>query len=83
MGPVNGANANELEFSLRDQKRTLACKDGTTSIVAWSNISKQVPIPAWNTWAIVVDVTERARSGQKRARAEEELRNHRDHIWRE
>ncbi len=40
----------ELEFT---------SKDGTPKIVAWSNTSRQFPIPGWTMWATGVDVTER------------------------
>jgi PAS domain S-box-containing protein len=36
----------------------LTAKDGVVKTIAWSNISKQFPIPGWATWGIGVDVTE-------------------------
>jgi len=51
----------------------LTCKNGTVRTVAWSNISKRLPIPGWKSWAIGVDVSERKQ-------AEEALRRERDKL---
>lgn len=37
----------------------LTTKDGTTRIIAWTNLSKRYPIPGWSHWMIGIDVTER------------------------
>jgi PAS domain S-box-containing protein len=44
----------------------ISCKDGSTRLVSWSNISNSFPIPGWYSWAIGMDITERKQ-------AEEEL----------
>ena len=51
----------------------LTCKDGRVRTVAWSNISKRLPIPGWKSWAIGVDVSQRKQ-------AEEALRRERDKL---
>ena len=51
----------------------ITCKDGTTRTVAWSNISKQFPIPGWESWAIGVDNTERKKAEQALREREAEL----------
>jgi two-component system sensor kinase FixL len=43
----------------RNREWELTCKDGSIRTIAWSNISKQFPIPGWEAWAIGVDVTDR------------------------
>ena len=58
------AEATSLGFDFRDQEWTLICKDGTQRTISWSNISARCPIPGWHTWAIGVDVTERAQAQQ-------------------
>lgn len=46
----------------RNTEWDFTCKDGIIRTVAWSNISKQFPIPGWNSWGIGVDVTQRKRA---------------------
>jgi two-component system, sporulation sensor kinase E len=46
----------------RNWQWEMTAKDGTVKTVAWSNISKRVPIAPWKTWGIGVDITERARA---------------------
>ncbi|MCK4351613.1 MAG: PAS domain S-box protein, partial [Candidatus Krumholzibacteria bacterium] len=48
-----------IEGDFREWEFDIKCKDGSTKTIAWSNVSSQVPIPGWFTWAIGVDVTER------------------------
>ncbi len=36
----------------------LTCKDGTVKTIAYSNISRQCPIPGWHEWAIGMDISE-------------------------
>lgn len=35
----------------------ITCKDGSKKIIAWSNVSKQFPIPGWYSWLIGQDIT--------------------------
>ncbi|MCP4607789.1 MAG: PAS domain S-box protein, partial [Planctomycetes bacterium] len=42
-----------------DWEWQITCKDGTVKTVAWSNISRRLPIPGWANWSIGVDVTKR------------------------
>ena len=58
------AEWNERGSTFRDWELELTCRDGTVKTVAWSNISKQFPIPDWHAWAIGVDVTERVQAQQ-------------------
>jgi PAS domain S-box-containing protein len=58
----------EREQDLRSWESEIACQDGSTRTVAWSNISRQFPIPGWYEWAIGVDVTERKRAEAERER---------------
>ena len=44
-----GANRN-VEWLMR-------CKDGSTRIVSWSDVSNDCPVPGWAGWAIGVDIT--------------------------
>ena len=57
-------------FEFRDWEWQITCKDGHVRTVAWSNVSPQVPIPGWDTWAIGVDVTERVQAQEALRRAE-------------
>ncbi len=41
-----------------DRLLRLTCKDGSERVIAWSNVSKRVPVPGWETWSIGIDVTE-------------------------
>ena len=43
----------------RNWELELVAKDGTIKTISWSNISKDFPVPGWETWAIGVDITER------------------------
>lgn len=42
----------------RNWELVTRCKDGSTRIISWSNISKHYPVPGWEDWALGVDVTE-------------------------
>ena len=43
----------------RDMEMPIRCADGQTRIVAWSNISRSLPIAGWRAWEIGVDVTDK------------------------
>jgi two-component system cell cycle sensor histidine kinase/response regulator CckA len=43
----------------RDLESRLSCKDGSEKIVAWSDISRQYPLPGWKAWRIGVDMSQR------------------------
>jgi signal transduction histidine kinase len=49
----------ELDNHYRNWELDLTAKDGSIKTVAWSNISKQFPIPGWSGWGIGVDVSDR------------------------
>jgi len=44
--------------TFRDWALTLTTKDGAQKTIAWSNFSKQFPIPGWASWSIGVDITQ-------------------------
>jgi PAS domain S-box-containing protein len=50
-----GNNYRNWEWDIR-------CKDGTIKTLAWSNLSKQFPIPGWASWGTGIDITERKRA---------------------
>ena len=52
------------------------CKNGQVRVIAWSNISKDFPVPGWASWAIGIDITEhkQAEAGVQRFNAELEQR---------
>jgi two-component system, cell cycle sensor histidine kinase and response regulator CckA len=43
----------------RDLESRLNCKDGGQRIIAWSDISRQYPLPGWKAWRIGVDMSQR------------------------
>jgi len=43
----------------RDLESRLTCKDGSERIIAWSDISRQYPLPGWKAWRIGVDMSQR------------------------
>jgi PAS domain S-box-containing protein len=49
----------ELDNHYRNWELDLTAKDGSIKTIAWSNISKQFPIPGWSGWGIGVDVSDR------------------------
>jgi two-component system, sporulation sensor kinase E len=46
----------------RNWQWEMMAKDGSIKTVAWSNISKRIPIAPWKSWGIGVDMTEQARA---------------------
>lgn len=44
--------------TFRDWALSLTAKNGAQRIIAWSNFSKQFPIPGWASWSIGVDITQ-------------------------
>jgi PAS domain S-box-containing protein len=63
----------QLGGDFRDWEIPLVAKDGSERIIAWSNVSKQYPIPGWQTWAIGVDITRRKQTEQALHEAHEAL----------
>lgn len=57
----------------RDFEWEVACKDGSTRIISWSNISQLFPVPGWGTWAIGMDVTARRQAEVALQAAHDEL----------
>ena len=49
------------------------CKDGSVRTIAWSNISRQFPVPGWTHWGIGVDITELKRVERQLHKLNEEL----------
>ncbi|GMR07991.1 MAG: hypothetical protein BMS9Abin26_0996 [Gammaproteobacteria bacterium] len=45
--------------------------DGDIHTIAWSNISRQIPVTGWKYWAIGIDITDR-KSAEEMARARRE-----------
>ncbi len=43
----------------RDWEMEIFCQSGEVRTVAWSNISEELRVPGWSTWAIGVDITDR------------------------
>ena len=64
----------DLIVPFKEREYELTCKDGMKRTIAWSNISSDVPIPGWYTWAIGVDVTERRRMEEALRQSEEKMR---------
>jgi PAS domain S-box-containing protein len=64
----------ELSQPLRERAFDLTCKNGTEKMIVWSNISVEVPIKGWYTWAIGIEVTERKRIEEALRRSEEKMR---------
>jgi PAS domain S-box-containing protein len=57
---------HELGNYYRDWELDVQCKNGETRTIAWSNISRDHPLPGWWSWGIGVDVTERKRAEEER-----------------
>ncbi|MCT7970395.1 PAS domain S-box protein [Laspinema sp. D1] len=64
----------ELDNHYRNWELDLTAKDGTIRTIAWSNISKQFPIPGWSGWGIGVDVSDRKQAEKALRQSEAESR---------
>ncbi|MGL5192120.1 MAG: PAS domain S-box protein [Chroococcales cyanobacterium] len=64
----------ELDNHYRNWELDLTAKDGTIKTIAWSNISKQFPIPGWSGWGIGVDVSDRKQAENALRQSEAESR---------
>ncbi|GAB7079378.1 PAS domain-containing sensor histidine kinase [Megalodesulfovibrio paquesii] len=49
----------------RDKELLLRCADGTERTFAWTNISRQCPIPGWDGWEVGVDITNRIKADRE------------------
>ena len=47
-----------LDGQVRNWKLQIRCKDGSEKTIAFSNVSKDVPISGWSEWGIALDVTD-------------------------
>lgn len=64
----------KLDNHYRNWELELTAKDGTIKTIAWSNISKQFPIPGWAGWGIGVDVSDRKQAENALRQSETESR---------
>ena len=64
----------ELDNHYRNWELDLLAKDGSIKTIAWSNISKQFPIPGWSGWGIGVDVSDRKQAENALRQSEAESR---------
>ncbi len=64
----------ELDNHYRNWELDLTAKDGSIKTIAWSNISKQFPIPGWSGWGIGVDVSDRKQAENALRQSEAESR---------
>jgi PAS domain S-box-containing protein len=67
----------------RNWEWNIKCKDGTIKTLAWSNLSKQFPIPGWASWGTGIDITDRKRAETEIRRAlqqEKELNELKSHF---
>jgi PAS domain S-box-containing protein len=64
----------KLGHEYHDWEIEIRRKDGETRTIAWSNTSRDNPIPGWWSWGTGVDVTERKRAEEALQKRERELR---------
>lgn len=68
------ARWHEIGNDFRDWEWEVTCKDGSIKTIAWSNISKYLPIPGYASWGVGVDATQRKQAEQALRRSEERYR---------
>ncbi len=64
----------EKEYGFHSWDIPITSKDGTAKIVSWYNISNEVPVPGWESWAVGINITERIKSDQAFRDSEEKFR---------
>jgi PAS domain S-box-containing protein len=52
-------------FYFRNREWSLTTKTGEVRAISWSNISKEFPIPGWQSWAVGVDISDRRKAEQE------------------
>lgn len=52
----------------------IPCQDGSSKIIAWSNISDRFQVPGWAGWGIGIDITERKKAEISLEREYQQLR---------
>ena len=57
----------------RDWELEIRRKDGEKRVIAWSNISRDFPLPGWWSWGVGVDVTTRKQAEEELQRAKDDL----------
>lgn len=67
------AQLNALGHQYRDWELEIRRKDGEKRVIAWSNISRDFPLPGWWSWGVGVDVTTRKRAEEELQHAKEAL----------
>ncbi len=71
-----GQSAGAASQSLGHRDVRLACKDGGVRTIAWSDLSRTLPLPGlsqrWKDWRMGVDISERSRVEQAIVQAKQE-----------
>ncbi|MGD1861880.1 MAG: PAS domain S-box protein [Leptolyngbyaceae cyanobacterium] len=73
--PSVPASRSDRTSSYRNQELPLTCKDGSTRIIAWSNLSSLFPIVDLGSWKVGVDVTERRHAADQIRQLNQALAN--------